>query len=82
MGHAIVAVLVLLVALLGAILPAALRPWLDRAILLALGLLAVALVSGMPLIVLAGGPADPLHFLYALLLPWPLDPWQEAQSCR
>jgi hypothetical protein len=61
--------LVLIAAVLGLAAPQRLRVWLDRAILAALIALAISLLSGLPLIVLAGGPADPLHFLYALVAP-------------
>jgi hypothetical protein len=61
--------LVLVAAGLGLAAPRRLRVWLDRAILLALLALGVALLSGLPLIVLASGPADPLHFVYALIGP-------------
>lgn len=61
--------LVLVAAGLGLVAPQRLRMWLDRAILLALLALGLALLSGLPLILLTGGPADPLHFLYALIGP-------------
>ena len=63
------AVLLLAAAALGLAAPERLRVWLDRAILVALVALGIAALSGLPLIVLTGGPADPLHFLYAVIGP-------------
>ncbi len=63
------AVLLLAAAALGLAAPPRLRVWLDRAILVALVALAIAALSGLPLIVLSGGPADPLHLLYAVIGP-------------
>jgi hypothetical protein len=40
---------------------------LDRAILVTLAVVAVAVLSGLVVAVTVGGPADPLHFLYGLL---------------
>jgi len=63
------AALVLVAAGSGLVAPRRIRVWLDRAILVALVALGVALLSGLPLIVLTGGPADPLHLVYALIGP-------------
>lgn len=49
--------------------PQRLRIWLDRLILVALAAMAIGVISGLPLILISGGPADPLHFVYALVAP-------------
>lgn len=43
------------------------RLWVDRAILVALGVAIVAAVAGLVVLVGGTGPADPLHFLYAVV---------------
>lgn len=45
------------------------RLWLDRAILLCLVALAVAIASGLIVLVTGPGPRDPLHFVYAVAAP-------------
>lgn len=39
----------------------------DRAILLALALVGLGIVSGLVIFVTGGAPADPLHFVYAVV---------------
>ena len=39
----------------------------DRAILLALGLVSLGILSGLVTLVAGGAPADPLHFVYAVV---------------
>lgn len=46
-----------------------LRLLLDRLILLTLFALLLAVVSGLPLLVLVGSPADALHLVYGLAAP-------------
>jgi hypothetical protein len=41
--------------------------WLDRAILVTLAVIAAAVLTGLVVALTDRGPADPLHFLYALL---------------
>lgn len=57
----------LAVALAGVLRPPLNRHWLDRAILAALGLVAVNIAAGLVLLVTGARPADALHFLYAAL---------------
>ncbi len=62
-------VVLAVVALLAAVRPRRARSLLDRTIL-AIGVaLAISALSGLVLPVLSGGPADPLHFLYAIVAP-------------
>ncbi len=60
-----VAVLIGVVGLAGAVGSRASRPWLDRLILVELGLIAIALLTGALLPLVGRGPADSLHLLYA-----------------
>ena len=39
----------------------------DRVILVALGLVGLGIVSGLVVLATGGAPADPLHFVYALV---------------
>jgi hypothetical protein len=59
----------LLVAVVGTVAGGPVRIWLDRLILLTLAALAAAALSGLPLALLAGLPADVLHLVYGLSAP-------------
>lgn len=63
------AVVMFLVALAGLALGPVIRLWLDRLILITLGVLLVAGLSGLPLALLTGLPGDPLHLLYGVGAP-------------
>ena len=55
------------VALAGCVRPPMSRLWLDRAVLLGVGVALVAAVAGALALVTGHGPGDPLHFVYAVV---------------
>jgi hypothetical protein len=55
------------VAVAGWARPPLRRHWLDRSILAAIALVGIDVVVGLALLVTGARPADPLHFLYAVL---------------
>jgi hypothetical protein len=64
---AVVALVLLAIVVVGAIRHRPVRFASDRAILLALGLVSVGIVTGLAILVSGGAPADPLHFVYAVV---------------
>lgn len=64
---AIAALVLVVVVAVGAVRRRPVRLASDRAILLALALVALGIVSGLIVLATGGSPADPLHFVYALV---------------
>ena len=61
-------VAVLLAAFPGAFGRPAGRLWVDRAVLVQVGCATVTLVAGLVVTIAKGGPADWLHFVYAIVV--------------
>lgn len=64
---AVTATAVCAVALVGWLRPPISRLWLDRAALLGVGVAVLAVLAGGLAVATGSWPADPLHFLYAVV---------------
>lgn len=68
-GAAALAIAAVLVAVAAMAAGSPLRLLLDRAVLIAAAALLLAALSGLPLLVIEGAPADALHLLYGAVGP-------------